>query len=68
MGTAFVVVCSPLVQQTLQVVFGERDQKVQALPPQHAQQALAEGIRLGAAHRGFEHPQPQVAHLLVELA
>ena len=64
----FLVVWHPLVQETPQVVLDERNQKVQALPPQRAQQALAKGTRLGAAPRGFEHPQHQVAQLLVELA
>jgi hypothetical protein len=49
------------------VVLGERDQKVQALPLERAQQSLAESIRLGISHAGFEDPQPQVAYTPVEL-
>ena len=45
----------------------EWDQKVQALPPQRADEPLAEGIGLGTAHWGFEDPQPQMLHLLVQL-
>ena len=49
------------------MVLGERNQKVQAFPPERAQESLAEGIRLGTPHRGFEDSQPQVAYTLVEL-
>ena len=49
------------------MVLGQRDQKVQAFPPQRPQEPLTQGIGLRASHRGFEDPQPQVAHTLVEL-
>ena len=39
--------------------------KFQTLPPERAQQPFTQGIRLGTAHRGFEHLQPQVAYALV---
>jgi hypothetical protein len=49
------------------VVLGERDQEVQAFPPQRAQEPLTETIGLGTPHGCFQHPEPQVAHALVEL-
>ena len=58
----------PLVQETPQVVPGQRDQKVQAFPPQRAQQPLAERIGLGAPHWSFEHPEPQMAHTAGQVA
>ena len=48
------------------MILGERDQKVQAFPPERTQEPLAERIGLGTPHGGLEHPQPQVAHALVE--
>jgi hypothetical protein len=48
------------------MVLSQRDQKVQAFPPQRAQEPLAEGIRLGTLRRGFEDPQSQVAYVLVD--
>ena len=53
-------------QDASRVIFYQRDHEVQALPPQRAQQPLADGIRLGDSQRGFEQPQPQVAHRLIE--
>jgi hypothetical protein len=49
------------------VVLGEGDQKVQALPPERAQQSLAESIRLGTSHWSFEGSHSQVAYTPVEL-
>jgi hypothetical protein len=57
----------PCVQNTAQVVLGKRDQKVQALPPERAQESLTQGIGLGTPHGGFEDPQPQMLHMLVKL-
>jgi len=57
----------PLREDVPQVVFRQWNHEVQALPPQRAQQPLTQGIGLGASHRGFEDPQPQVAHILVEM-
>ena len=51
----------PCVQEMPQVVFGQRDQKVQAFTSERAQEPFAEGLRLGTPHRGLEDPQPQVA-------
>jgi hypothetical protein len=65
--TTFVIVRRPLVQQTSQVVFGQRDHKIQAFPPQRADEPLAEGIRLGALGWCLEHPETQVAQVLVEV-
>src|SRR5918999_6612346 len=47
-------------------MLGERNQKVQAFPPERPQEPLTEGIGLGTLHRGFEDPQSQVAYVLVE--
>ena len=50
-----------------QVVLSQGDHEVQALPPQRADEPLAQGIGLRALRRRFEDPQPQMAHALVEL-
>ena len=65
--TTLIIMWHPLVQETLQVVLGEREQKIQAFPPERTQEPLTEGISLGTSHWGFEYPQPQVACTLVEL-
>jgi hypothetical protein len=62
MRTPFLVVLNPLFQETPQVVLGERDQKIQAVTPQPAQEPLAKG--LGSPHRCFQDPETQVPHLL----
>ncbi len=43
---ACVVMWHPRVQETPQVVLGERDHEVHAFPPQRAQQPHTEGVRL----------------------
>ena len=48
------------------MVLGQRDQKVQAFPPERTQEPLTEGIRLGTSHGSFEDTQPQMAYTLVE--
>ena len=54
MRTASVIMLHPLLEQTSEVVLGERDHEVQALPPQRAQEPLTQGIRLGTVHWGLE--------------
>ena len=54
MGTPFIVVWHPLVQETPQVRLGERDQKIQAFPPQRAHKPLANGVGLRALWRRFQ--------------
>ena len=49
------------------MVRSKRDHKVEAFPPERAQQSLAAGIRLRTLGWGFQHPQPQVSYALVEL-
>ena len=48
------------------MALGQRNDAVQAFPPQCANEPLAQGVRLGTAHRGFEHSQTQMAYTLVE--
>jgi hypothetical protein len=57
MRTALMIMSYPCVQHMSQVVLSEGNQKVQTLPPERAQQPFTQGIRLGTAHRGFEHSQ-----------
>ena len=45
----------------------QRNNTVQTFPPQRADEPLAERIGLRSPHWRLEHPQPQVAHTLVEL-
>ena len=49
------------------MVFSQGNQKVQAFPPQRADEPLAERIGLRTLRRRFEHPESQVAYALVEL-
>ena len=49
------------------MVCGEWNQIVHALPPQRADEPLAEGIGLRRPYRRLEHPQPQVADAWVKL-
>ena len=46
---------------------GEGNEEVQTLPPQRADEPLAERIGLRCPHWRLEHPQSQVADALVEL-
>lgn len=62
-----IIVWHPLVQETPQVVLGERDQEVQALPATCAQEPLTHTISLGTAQRSFQDPETEVSHLLIEL-
>jgi hypothetical protein len=66
MGTPFVIVWHPLVEETLQVLLGEWEQEVQALPPQCAKEPLADGVGLRALRRRFQDLQSQMAYTLVE--
>src|SRR5262249_53750180 len=67
MRTALVIMRYPCCQQTLHMVCRQRDNKVQALSAQCAQQSFTEGIRLRSPHRCLEHPQPQMTYALVKL-
>jgi hypothetical protein len=67
MGTPFIVVWHPLVQETSQVRLGERDQKIQAFPPQRADEPLADRVGLRALRRCGQEPQSKMARLLIEL-
>jgi hypothetical protein len=49
------------------MVCGEWNHKVHALPPQGADEPLAECIGLRSPYRRLKHPQPQVADALVQL-
>jgi hypothetical protein len=64
--TTFVIIRRPLMQQTAQVVSGQRDHEVQILPPQRADELLTEGIRQGTLRRRFQDPQSEMAHTLVK--
>src|SRR5712692_9502489 len=64
---AFVIMWNPFVQQASQVARREWYQKIQALPPQRADEPLAERIGLGTLGRRFENPEPKVADAPVEL-
>jgi hypothetical protein len=57
----------PLVQDAAQVAFCQRNHQVQALPPQCAQEPLTKAIGFGTPHGYFQHPEPEVAHALVEV-
>ena len=56
----------PLAHDASEVMLAERDQTVQALPPQRAEQPLAERIRLGTLRRGFQDLHPQVVYTPVQ--
>jgi hypothetical protein len=66
MRAACIVMAHPRIQEATQVGLSERDQKVQALPPERTQQSLTAGIRLRTSHWGFEGSHPQVVYLPVE--
>ena len=51
-GTTGVIVLTPFVQETPQVMRGDRDHEVQAFPTQRAQEALTQGIGLGGLRTG----------------
>ena len=55
------------MQDLSQVVFGAGNHIIQALPPQRTDKPLAQGIRLRALWRRFEHTYPQVTDALVKL-
>jgi hypothetical protein len=56
----------PFGQQAPQVALSERYQQIQALPPERADEPLAERMGLRTLGRRFEDPEPQVAYALVE--
>ena len=49
------------------MVFCERDDENQALPPQRADEPFAEGVRLWTLGWCFQHLEPQMAYAVVEL-
>ena len=55
MRTTGVIMHDPLVQDTLQVLSCQRNEKIHALTSQRAQEPLAEGIRPRAVRWGFQH-------------
>ena len=55
MRTPGVIMHDPLVQDTLQMLGCQRNEKIYALTSQRAQEPLAEGIRPRAVRRGFEY-------------
>src|SRR5215510_7112481 len=57
----------PRVEQASQVVFCEREDAIQALPPQRADEPFAEGVRLRTLGWCFQHLEPQMAYAVVEL-
>src|SRR5919204_2440124 len=61
------VMAHPLVKDAAQVAFCQRNHQVQALPPQCAQESLTKAIGFGTPHWSFQHPEPEVAHGLVEV-
>ena len=54
------------LQETAQVVLGERNHEIQAFSPECPQQPFTEGLGLGTVRWRFQHPQPQMANPLVE--
>ncbi len=66
MRTTGVVVHHPLVQETAQVVLGERNDEIQAFSPECPQQPFTQGIGLGTVGWCFQYPQPQMANPLVQ--
>ncbi len=58
---------APRRAQASQVVLGESDHKIQALPPQRADEPFAKCVRLRTLRWRFHDPQPQVACMLVEM-
>src|SRR5437016_13282335 len=67
MGPTSFVMQHPCLYDALQVVLGKRDYKIETFPPQRADEPLAERIGLRGPHRRLEHPQSQVAYVLVKL-
>ena len=67
MRTTGIVMLHPCCQKMLEIVCGERNQKVHALPLQGTDGPFAEGIGLRSLYRRLEHPHPQVAAALVPL-
>ena len=53
-----IVMRHPGVEQASQVVFCERDDEIQALPPQRADEPFAEGVRLRTLGWCFQHLEP----------
>jgi len=57
----------PCGQETLHMVRRQRDHKVQAFPPQRADEPLAEGMGLGTLRWCFEDSQAQATDMVVKL-
>jgi hypothetical protein len=54
-------------QETLHMACRQWDHKVQAFPPQRADESFAEGIGLGTLRWCFEDSQAQTTDMLVKL-
>ncbi len=61
-----IVVQPPRAKDPPQVGLSERDQEVQALPPQRPEEPLADRVGLGSLDRGAEDPGAQRRHGGVE--
>jgi hypothetical protein len=66
MRAAGVVMGYPLAQDPSQMVCAQRNQQVEALPPQRADKPLTERIRLRTLGRRFENSESKVVYVLVK--
>src|SRR6266853_6647374 len=66
MRAAGVVMGHPLAQDPSHMVCAQRNQKVEALPPQRADKPLAERVRLWTLGRRFEDSESKVVYVLVK--
>jgi hypothetical protein len=57
----------PRLEVASEVMLGQRDDEIQAFPPECPKESLADGVRLRALRRCLQDPQPQVSDTLVEL-
>jgi hypothetical protein len=67
MRTTCIVILHPCFQQTLQVTFGQWNQKVQTFLSQRTNEPLAERIGLGTLRWRLQDPEPQMAYATIEL-
>src|SRR5271163_5187806 len=65
--SAAIVMRSPSTQSFSQMLFGEGNDPIQALPPEGPDQPFAERIRLRAVHRCFDDFKTQVRYRSIEL-
>lgn len=64
---ALIVMRAPGLQQPTQVVFRQRDEKVEAFPAERTNDTFTEAVRFGALIRRLQYPQPHVSHRLIKL-